>query len=124
MERRPPNLTLTQSASEHTALTADRILACDCDLFFGPGGPLQRIAVTRLRFHDLTARSLADLAPGLVVLPLFAASHDAAAAVERLEELGYRGRITVLAPPLPRPALVERELRALGPGARLVLISP
>ena len=26
--------------------------------------------------------------------------------------------------PLPRPALVERELRAAGPGTRLVLVTP
>ena len=59
-----------------------------------------------------------------IILPLFGSGYDASSAIDELERLKYAGRITVIAPSLPRPSLVERELRALGPGARLTLISP
>jgi hypothetical protein len=39
-----------------------------------------------------------------------------------LQALGFGGAITVLSPRLPRPLLVEAELRALGPGHRLTLL--
>lgn len=100
------------------------MIALDCKLFFGPDGPLHLAGITHVEIEALTARILSALQPELVVLPLFGPVHDAASYIERLQELGYDRRITVLAPPLPRPALVERELRDLGPGARLVLISP
>lgn len=124
MNKTTPRLSLAPNTTSQSALKGERIVACDCEVFFGPNGPLPRTDILHISLDALDAAFLAAVAPGLVVLPLIAASHDAAAAVELLEALGYRGRITVLAPALPRPGLVERELRALGPGARLTLISP
>jgi len=118
------HLRLTPSFQANSALQGDRSIALDCELFFGPDGPLQLTGITHLTTEALTARVLSDLRPELVILPLFGPVHDAASAIERLQELGYQQRIAVLAPPLPRPALVERELRDLGPGERLVLITP
>lgn len=120
----PKNAKTSPAPDVAQALTGEHCIACDCDMFFGPSGPLDLPGVTHMRFDDLTAKILSALQPGLIILPLFNGSQDAAGAVERLEELGYAGRITVLAPTLPRPGLVEHELRALGPGERLVLISP
>lgn len=99
-------------------------LACDCEALLGPDGPMPLTGVTHVRFAGLTAALMDRLRPSHVIAPLFSPDHDATAVIERLGELGYSGRITILAPPLPRPALVERELRALGPGARLTLVSP
>ncbi|MEO8245225.1 MAG: hypothetical protein ABI832_23370 [bacterium] len=99
-------------------------LALDCDQVLGHSGPLPRQNIYHLRFSDLAAPLLAKLGPDLVILPLFASYYDANVAVEALQQLGYSGRITVLAPKLPRPRLVERELQVLGPGKRLTLISP
>ncbi len=106
------------------SLEGESVLACDCELFLGPDGPLPMAGVSHMRLAEVTGSVLAELRPTQVFLPLFAAEHDAAMAIEQLQELGYQGRITVLAPALPKPRLVERELRALGPGTRLVLISP
>lgn len=80
--------------------------------------------VIHLKLAEVTKEALAMLRPTQVILPLIAADHDAAAAIEHLEALGYGGTILVLSPPLPKPRLVERELRGLGPGARLTLITP
>ncbi|MFT4150173.1 MAG: hypothetical protein QM656_08250 [Paracoccaceae bacterium] len=70
----------------------------------------------------LNARTLLALHPDEIACALFAPGHDATQVVARLETMGYRGLITVVAPPLPDPRMVERELRALGPGLRLRLV--
>jgi hypothetical protein len=110
--------------ADPSTLEIERALALDCDTLLGSSGPLPVLGVTHLRFAELTAATLAALNPNLVILPLFAANFDAMTAIEALEALGYTGRLTILAPPLPKPKLVEKELRSLGPGARLTLISP
>lgn len=84
------------------------------------------VMTTHLRVLDQGVLGLSD--PHLVVCALFApmfddSGEDAVALIERLQTLGYGGRIAVLGPDLPRPDLVEAELRALGPGARLTLIA-
>ena len=100
------------------------VLAMDCAELFGPDGPLESTGLIHVSFTMLTADFLASVQPAWVIVPLFATTHDATTAIAQLAAIGYGGRIAVLAPPLPKPRLVEQELRALGPGARLVLISP
>jgi hypothetical protein len=100
------------------------VLALDCQLLLGEVGELPQFAVMHRRYGDLGAALLAELKPSRIILPLFAAGYDAMAAIEELETLKFPGQIIVIAPDLPRPRLVERELRALGPGARLTLITP
>ena len=102
----------------------ERFLALDCAQLIAPQGPILLEDVTHQRFADLTAEALLALAPSTVIMPLFAGAHDALSMVEALEAMGFRGRILVIAPPLPRPALVERELRSAGPGPRLMLVQP
>lgn len=105
-------------------LPGDAVVAVDCAQLLGRQGPFPTPGVRHCHLGDLDAGFLRDTAPACVILPLFAADYDALAAVELLQDLGYLGRIAVMAPALPRPRLVEQELRQLGPGARLVLISP
>lgn len=67
-------------------------------------------------------RALLDrIAPHWVVCPLLADGFDATQVISRLLQLGYTGQVMVIAPKLPDPAMVERELRALAPGMRLSL---
>ena len=72
---------------------------------------------------DLDAAMLARLQPARVILPLLAQGQDASEVIVRLEALGYVGLLTVIAPNLPNPQMVERELRRHGPGARLTVLS-
>ncbi|MGV8986229.1 MAG: hypothetical protein ACOH2H_08100 [Cypionkella sp.] len=102
----------------------DRFLALDCAAMFAPDGPIPQRNVTHRKFDDLTPAEFAELAPTTVVMLLFSGAQDALLMVEALESLGFRGNIFVIAPPLPRPAVVERELRLAGPGDRLMLVSP
>lgn len=102
----------------------ERFLAIECAGLIAPEGPIPLPGVVHCRYAQLTAALLAEIRPSTVVLPLFAAEHDALTMVETLEDLAFAGRILVIAPRLPRPHLVERELRAAGPGPRLLLVSP
>ncbi len=80
--------------------------------------------VDQANFAQLDLALLRRFCPDRVMLPLLARNHDAIQVIERLEALGYRGAITVIGPSLPHPRMVERELRSLGPGVRLVLLTP
>jgi len=100
------------------------VVGLECADLLGPSGPLVSTGIVHVRSGMLTAGFLATVRPACVILPLFAVAFDAMTAIEELQDMGYRGRIAVLAPPMPNPRLVEQELRALGPGVRLVLISP
>ena len=101
-----------------------KALALDCEVLLGPNGPLPMAEVTHMRFAQLTVEILSAIRPGMIILPLFSVDYDAACAVEILEAMGFTGVVTVLAPELPKPRVVERELRSLCPGMRLTLISP
>lgn len=104
-------------------LAGQTVLAVDCDRLLDPQGPFPMQGPRHCRLSDLDAEFLRHVAPSYVILPLFTAGYDATTAIELLEELGYRGRIVVLAPFLPKPGLVEQELRQVGPSSRLVLIT-
>lgn len=80
--------------------------------------------VERATFAALDAPLLSRIQPDQIMLPLLCPGHDASQVVERLEHLAYAGQITVIAPRLPKARMVEAELRALGPGPRLTLLSP
>lgn len=79
-------------------------------------------ATLKVRLEALDAALLSEHRPERVVFALFGPGQDAMAVIERLEALGYAGQITVICPSLPRPKLVEAELRAMGPGKRLSLL--
>jgi hypothetical protein len=106
------------------ATHGEPIVAFDCAALLGPASPFPIPGLHHTHLSELTAQFLADHAPKLIILPLFAAQYDAMTAIEMLETLGYSSQIAVLAPKLPKPKLVEAELRGLGPGARLTLITP
>jgi hypothetical protein len=100
----------------------EHVLALNCASLLGLPDSLAKTSLTHCLIADLTGAVLAGTPPDLVIMPLFWADQDAALAIERLIELGYRGKVAVLAPPLPNPRLVERELCGLG--LRVTLISP
>lgn len=64
-----------------------------------------------LPFEAVTAAALSNFAPDLVVFPLFSGALDATDVLTALDGFGYGGRCLVLAESLPRPKLIEAELR-------------
>ena len=101
-----------------------QILALDCAILLHSAKPGPHSGAIIARFADFGIDMLQSVRPDLIVLPLFAPAQDAVTMIETLIAIGYQGDITVLAPALPRPSLVERELRALGPGNKLRLLVP
>lgn len=73
---------------------------------------LQNDKQLTLPFEAVTAAALADFAPDLVVFPLFSGATDATDILTGLKNLGYKGRCLVLTQTLPRPKLIEAELRS------------
>jgi hypothetical protein len=102
------------------ALEGERVLTLNCQMMFGPTGPMPLDAATHLNLSGLTADILQAVQPTLIICPLFTAGCDATSAIERLIELGYSGRVSILAPHLPNPRLVERELQGLGLAVTLI----
>lgn len=103
-------------------LEAESVLALNCDGLLGPSETTTKARVSHGTFAALDGNMLALTSPDLVIMPLFTADQDATAMIERLMALGYQGKVAVLAPTLPKPRLVERELRSLG--LQVTLISP
>lgn len=79
---------------------------------------------------QLSACGLADLpslcagaqAPRLVAAPLFRVDGDVLETLRVLSLLGYPGPVRVVAPKLPRPDIVCRELRADCPGLDIEIV--
>lgn len=108
--------------ADRASLAAERLLCVDISAQAAPLIRDERGCVITTSLTELTASLLETARPDRVIFTLFGAGVDAYAVIERLEDLGYAGAITVLCPPLPRPKLVEAELRAQGPGRRLTLL--
>jgi hypothetical protein len=70
----------------------------------------------------VTGTVLERLRPPAVAMALFCPVNDASRMLSRLERVGYRGRIALLSPPLPKPRMVERELRKQFPALRIWVV--
>ena len=102
----------------------ERMLTFDCEAMIASPASADAPEILNFRAGDLSRALLDRLQPVHIVLPLFPPGGDVTLVIEELQRLGYGGRITILAPDLPRPRLVERELRAYGPGVRLTVLTP
>ncbi len=63
-----------------------------------------------------------SLAPDVILCPLFSAATDAVQIVEHLADLGYTGPVFAIGPDLPRPELVQEEIRAIAPAITFRLV--
>lgn len=64
-----------------------------------------------LSIADITKDRMADLHTTRMGCELFAGKDDAFGIISALSAAGATGHLTVFAPPLPDPAMVERELQ-------------
>ena len=67
-------------------------------------------------FWEVTPELLSTVAPSVVLAPLLARGFDCVDLGGRLFDCGFIGRYIIMAPSLPDPNLVLRELRSLFPG--------
>ncbi|MDZ4097018.1 MAG: hypothetical protein U1D35_19150 [Paracoccaceae bacterium] len=83
----------------------------------------QRPAVVVARFTAINSPLLQRVTPTCVVFSLFADGFDTLQLVSRLQDMGYRGRVFALCPPLPNRMMVLAELRNAAPGLRIELLT-
>lgn len=74
------------------------------------------------RFAQITAEFLAQVAPDIVVAPLFGPDFDVLDLADRLAAAGFAGRLYALTLPLPRPDAVRAEVRSHAGGLRFDLL--
>ncbi|NGQ91959.1 hypothetical protein G5V65_13730 [Rhodobacter sp. HX-7-19] len=73
----------------------------------------------------IDAALLASTRAQKVICPLFAEDYDALVVAGHLRSLGFDGTLVVLAPDLPNPRMVEREIRNQAGGLRVsVVVKP
>lgn len=77
-----------------------------------------------LSLAEVCNEIVTEFKPDAVVFSLICDDQDAISVVERLDEIGYRGKCIVVAPPLPNLELIKAELNAISPALTLDLISP
>ncbi|PID36938.1 MAG: hypothetical protein CR993_02660 [Rhodobacterales bacterium] len=65
---------------------------------------------------DVTAEALEQMAPDLVVSPLFCSAFDCYDLAARLAGLGFCGRYRAFVDALPDPGLIRREIARAFPG--------
>lgn len=75
-----------------------------------------------LSVRDITKDRMADLQNTRMGCELFAGQDDAFAIISALSEAQFTGHLTVIAPPLPDPAMVERELQEMAGRLSVTLI--
>ena len=59
-----------------------------------------------------------------IVAPLVSEQFDALDLAEELDRAGYRGRLMIVAPRLPRPEMIKRELSSICPNVKVQIATP
>ncbi|TGD62882.1 hypothetical protein EYC08_14960 [Tabrizicola sp. WMC-M-20] len=72
--------------------------------------------------QDIPLAGLHRIDNGLIACMLLGSEVDALDILADLTAAGYRGPVVVIAPPLPDPAMVERELALAAPGISVSLL--
>ncbi|WP_147124966.1 hypothetical protein [Shimia ponticola] len=72
-------------------------------------------------FDDLGAELIDISNPDVVISPLMGPAFDAIELAEQLDILGFEGRYVVIAPQLPRPDIIQRDIMSAAPGVEIEL---
>ncbi|MGR3463660.1 hypothetical protein [Limimaricola sp.] len=78
--------------------------------------PSPGLPAVRCGFRTLTADTLKELSPGLVVSGLMGPHFDALEVAERLQAIGYGGTYRIVADRLADPEMVQAEIADAAPG--------
>jgi alkanesulfonate monooxygenase SsuD/methylene tetrahydromethanopterin reductase-like flavin-dependent oxidoreductase (luciferase family) len=91
-----------------------------------PPGLAARLAgprpVLSLDPEQIAQSGLDRLTDAVVACLLLGSQMDAIDVIAQLRVAGYRGQVTVVAPPMPNPRMVERELVQLAPSMQVQLV--
>lgn len=82
----------------------------------------QHVAVIITRYAMLDAAMIARVAPDCIAAPLMGDGFDIMELAQFLSGLGYANRLCILAPPLPNPGLILREVSAVAAALHPTLV--
>lgn len=118
---RPPRSTTARRTGRVVAREADATPPATRAIVLGfPAHPPESIGIDGPQ--KLDAVLLATMAPDKVICPLFAQDYDALVVAQILSKLGFAGTLVVVAPDLPNPRMVEREIRNQAGGIKVAVV--
>ncbi|MGR3511680.1 MAG: hypothetical protein ACU0GG_02865 [Paracoccaceae bacterium] len=86
------------------------------------GHPLPTSGLAFVALHEVTQATLDDLQPSVVFSPLLAKNFDCIDLAVLLNGLGYSGEYRAVAVGIPKPDLIEREVRQLCPQLKFSIV--
>ncbi len=87
----------------------------DTDEWMREGNFVPREGMAFLAFHDVDEETLSALRPAIVFSPLLANTFDCIELALLLSKLGYGGKYRAVSENVPKPEVIEREVRQLCP---------
>ena len=118
---RPPRNTAARRTSRTTVPEAEAAPGATRAIVLGfPAHPPESIGIEGP--EKLDAVLLATMAPDKVICPLFSQDYDALVVAQILSKLGFGGTLVVVAPDLPNPRMVEREIRNQAGGIKVAVV--
>ena len=102
------------SSGSDQSTTATAVAIGDVAEWRDRGHPLPEGGEIRfMEFHDISESALEQLSPRVIYSPVLARNFDCIELAILLETLGYQGVYRAVAKDLPKPSLIEREVRQL-----------
>ncbi len=112
---------VASSSSDQNSLT--RIIAVgDASEWEQQGNMLPSGGIAFLSFHEVTDTLLNDLNPSMIISPVLARHFDCIELAVLLHNLGYSGAYRAMAKDMPKPELIEREVRQICPRLNFKLL--
>ncbi len=112
---------IAASSSDQNSLT--RIIAVgDASEWEQQGNMLPSGGIAFLSFHEVTDTLLNDLNPSMIISPVLARHFDCIELAVLLHNLGYSGAYRAMAKDMPKPELIEREVRQICPRLNFKLL--
>lgn len=106
---------LRESARNDLVSTASVLAVGEPDQWKQQGNAFPSSGVTFVAFHEVTESTLNEINPSMVYSPVLAPTFDCIELALLLHNLGYTGAYRAMAKDLPRPALIEREVKQICP---------
>ncbi len=107
----------TAAVQENLDSLSDRVLVVgNLDRWASEGRLLDRLnGFEFVNIASLTAQTLNETAPDIILSPLFGDNFDAIDVATQLSELGFTGRYRVIAENVPNAGIIRNEVRNQAP---------
>ena len=113
----------TQTATRTESNARVKILAVgDMSEWEQQGKHLPSGGIVFLSFHEVTEELITDMNPSMICSPVLARHFDCIELALLMHNLGFTGAYRAMAKDLPKPDLIEREVRQMCPRLNFKLL--